>query len=456
MSVAVQTNLGELRVALLVAQAPRACFNFLKLAKTYRYDYSLFHRIEKDFIAQTGDPTGTGRGGDSVYPTRFFADELRDPAQKAHVGMARRGTLAMANSGRDRNASQWFLTLADGLEYLDDRYTVFGLVEEACLPVLARINAVVCDAQGRPMQKVWVEGVRILEDPYPDPAGLCVPAKRPGPSDAWRRFEGLDAAQAVERASQVPLAELEERRRREEARAHALTLEIIGDLPSADVSPPENVLFVCRLNPLTEDADLEMIFARFGPVRSCEVVRDRDTGNSLGYAFVEFERREACEEAYFKMENVLIDDRRVHVDFSQSVGKFHRAWEGRQRAKGRAVQPSAQPVVQPGAQPDAQQGGYALLLDDEPQRARSPLRRERGERSHGQRESHRDTERSHGRERSPVRRERSRGRERSRDRQHMPSGDRQHMPSSDRQRTSSNNRQHLPSSDRQHTSSYNR
>merc|ERR1712228_500574 len=62
---------------------------------------------------------------------------------------------------------------------------------------------------------------------------------------------------------------------------------------------------------------------------SCEVIRDKKTGDSLQYAFVEFDCPEACERAYFKMDNVLIDDRRIHVDFSQSVSKYK--WKGKGR-----------------------------------------------------------------------------------------------------------------------------
>lgn len=58
-----------------------------------------------------------------------------------------------------------------------------------------------------------------------------------------------------------------------------------------------------------------------------QVIRDRKTGDSLQYAFVEFENAKSCEDAYFKMDNVLIDDRRIHVDFSQSVAKVR--WYGR-------------------------------------------------------------------------------------------------------------------------------
>ena len=63
-----------------------------------------------------------------------------------------------------------------------------------------------------------------------------------------------------------------------------------------------------------------MIFSRFGQILSCEIIRDKRTGDSLQYAFIEFEHQKDCEQAYFKMQGVLIDDHRIHVDFSQSVG----------------------------------------------------------------------------------------------------------------------------------------
>ncbi|CAF4034054.1 unnamed protein product [Rotaria magnacalcarata] len=87
------------------------------------------------------------------------------------------------------------------------------------------------------------------------------------------------------------------------------------------MKPPENVLFVCKLNQVTTDEDLETIFSRFGEISSCDIVRDKKTGDSLCYAFIEYENEEDAEQAYFKMDNVLIDDRRIHVDFSQSVAK---------------------------------------------------------------------------------------------------------------------------------------
>ena len=151
----------------------------------------------------------------------------------------------------------------------------------------------------------------MLEVPAsPEPTKELLASSRIGADEDLNDYEGMSQEQVEE-----VIAE-------KESKAQATILEMIGDLPDADVAPPENVLFVCKLNPVTSDDDLEIIFSRFGKVKSCEVIRDHKTGDSLQYAFVEFEDQNACEKAYFKMDNVLIDDRRIHVDFSQSVSKY--------------------------------------------------------------------------------------------------------------------------------------
>jgi len=70
--------------------------------------------------------------------------------------------------------------------------------------------------------------------------------------------------------------------------------------------------------------------SRFGTIVCCEIIRDKRTGNSLNYAFIEFSSEKECEAAYLKMDNVLIDDRRIHVDFSQSVSKTH-TWKKKEK-----------------------------------------------------------------------------------------------------------------------------
>ena len=119
-----------------------------------------------------------------------------------------------------------------------------------------------------------------------------------------------------------------------DSKSNAQVLEMVGDIPDADGKPPENVLFVCKLNPVTTAEDLEIIFSRFGSIVSCEVIKDHSTaGKSLQYAFVTYKREEDCIHAFLKMDNVIIDDRRIHVDFGQSLAKVRaRVRGGRKRA----------------------------------------------------------------------------------------------------------------------------
>lgn len=108
-----------------------------------------------------------------------------------------------------------------------------------------------------------------------------------------------------------------------EEKSRAIVLEVLGDLPSADLTPPKNVLFVCKLNPVTSDEDLEIIFSKYGNVKDCKIVRDARTKKSLGYAFITYESEDDCNLAYTKMKDrTIIDDRKVLVDFSQSVSKL--------------------------------------------------------------------------------------------------------------------------------------
>ena len=242
-----------------------------------------------------------------------------DPAGQGHRVHGERG--------REFNASQFLITARDECDALDGKNTVFGHVSEG-LDVLDAINEAYCDDAGRPWQNIRVKHTIILDDPFDDPPGLdtLVPDASPAfvrdPNDTrleddWVPEEAGRDADAQERAT-----------RDKEARNRAVVLEMIGDLPDADAKPPEESLFVCKLNPVTSDEDLEIIFSRFGKVTSCDVIRDYKTGDSLCFAFVTFETKEQAEAAYFKMDNVLIDDRRIHVDFSQSM---HGLWRNYKR-----------------------------------------------------------------------------------------------------------------------------
>jgi peptidyl-prolyl cis-trans isomerase B (cyclophilin B) len=117
-TVSIQTNRGEIKLELYPQHAPQTVNNFVFLAKQGFYDGVQFHRVIADFMIQTGDPTGTGRGG----PGYRFADEC-----KGNPLRHERGVISMANAGPNTNGSQFFITHVP-TPHLDGRHTVFGKV----------------------------------------------------------------------------------------------------------------------------------------------------------------------------------------------------------------------------------------------------------------------------------------------------------------------------------------
>jgi len=210
---------------------------------------------------------------------------------------------------------------ATKLDFLNGKHCVFGQVAEG-IDTVFRINEELVDDKNRPYRDIRISHTAILHDPFDDPPRLPIPKRSPSPTLALMKLENQialdesineDEGKSAEQVRQ----EIEEK----EMKAQAQILEMVGDLHYADERPPDNVLFVCKLNPVTTDEDLEVIFSRFGTIKCCEVIREKRTNASLQYAFIEFEKPEYCEAAFLKMDNVLIDDRRIHVDFSQSVAK---------------------------------------------------------------------------------------------------------------------------------------
>jgi cyclophilin family peptidyl-prolyl cis-trans isomerase len=116
----IETNRGVIVLKLYASQAPRTVNNFVCLADDGYYDGVPFHRVIRDFMVQTGDPTGTGRGG----PGYTFKDEF-DPKLKHD----RPGILSMANAGPNTNGSQFFITHVP-TPWLDGKHSIFGQVTQ--------------------------------------------------------------------------------------------------------------------------------------------------------------------------------------------------------------------------------------------------------------------------------------------------------------------------------------
>ena len=143
MKVKIITAKGDVNINLLPDKSPVTVANFVNLAKKGYYDGLKFHRVIDNFMAQGGDPTGTGMGG----PGYRFEDEVNNG-----LNFSKAGKLAMANAGPGTNGSQFFITTVP-TEWLNGNHTIFGeVVSDADLAVVKKLS------NGDVMKKVVVEG----------------------------------------------------------------------------------------------------------------------------------------------------------------------------------------------------------------------------------------------------------------------------------------------------------
>ena len=171
------TSEGTIRIRLFPEIAPNAVENFLGHAESGYYEGVIFHRVIEDFMLQTGDPTGTGGGGESIYGEPF-EDEFSDRLFNF------RGALSMANAGPGTNGSQFFIVQASEIEagsaaeypeeitaayeemggtpWLDGMHTVFGQVDEG-MDVVDKIAAVEKGANDKPLEDIMIESIEVVE-----------------------------------------------------------------------------------------------------------------------------------------------------------------------------------------------------------------------------------------------------------------------------------------------------
>jgi len=223
------------------------------------YNFSPIYSVQKDFSFQTGDPIGPDSpqsdGGSSIWGLLEGPSKRLFPAEfHPKLKHTERGTVSMATApGRNLDervsGSQFIITTGDELDYLDGKAAIFGKVVEG-FDTLEKINNAFCDGEGKPLKDIRIRHTIILEDPFDDPDGLREPPQSPVPSSAQLATVRIGEDEEIKEDDDPEAAE--KLRREREARAQALTLEMVGDLPFADVKPPENILFVCKLNPVTQ------------------------------------------------------------------------------------------------------------------------------------------------------------------------------------------------------------
>ncbi|KAI7906318.1 peptidyl-prolyl cis-trans isomerase-like 3 [Cokeromyces recurvatus] len=161
MSVTLHTDLGDLKIEIFCESVPKTAENFLALCASGYYDNNLFHRNIPGFMIQTGDPTGTGKGGNSIWGKKFN-DEIRSTLK--HNA---RGIVSMANSGPNTNGSQFFIIYGKH-PHLDTKYTVFGKVIDGADSTLDALEKLPTDEKNRPLQDIRIKSVTIHANPIAD------------------------------------------------------------------------------------------------------------------------------------------------------------------------------------------------------------------------------------------------------------------------------------------------
>jgi peptidyl-prolyl cis-trans isomerase B (cyclophilin B) len=148
------TSMGSIKVKLFPKEAPKTVENFTTHAKNGYYDNLIFHRVIKDFMIQGGDPTGTGRGGESIWGSSF-EDEFSDSLSNF------KGSLSMANAGKNTNGSQFFIVEAEaGTPWLNNKHTVFGQVCEG-MTVVDAISGVKVNLSDKPIEDVKIMSISV-------------------------------------------------------------------------------------------------------------------------------------------------------------------------------------------------------------------------------------------------------------------------------------------------------
>jgi peptidyl-prolyl cis-trans isomerase-like protein 2 len=155
----ISTSLGDLNIELLPEYAPRAVWNFVKLAQKGYYNHTIFHRNIKGFMIQGGDPTGTGRGGQSIWG-KPFEDEFEGPERHNT-----RGVLSMANKGKGTNTSQFFITYR-AVPHLDRKHTVFARIVGGLDTTLKSMEISEVGEKDKPVDDIEIVDVSVFVDPF--------------------------------------------------------------------------------------------------------------------------------------------------------------------------------------------------------------------------------------------------------------------------------------------------
>jgi len=302
---------------LLTEICPITTYNFLKLCQMKYYNNYIMAHVYGEHILEIDSPDRINKNGVSFFgaifgeKNRFFREPNRIRSKNSDKKKGRIVLLSNCPNG------SWFAlsSVQFGAKINEENFSSFGEASEG-FSILEHIQEAAVNLEDRTARLVHIKHALILNDPFSNfidstkgqkeymlsPDCICLRSKK-----------------FVSTLNLLNREEMEEQVRIDDAKNHSVILEMVGDIPAADIKPPHNVLFICKLNQITKENDLKLIFSQYGNICTCDIIRDWKTGESLGYGFVGFDSVTACEQAYFGLNNAIIDDRRIKVDFSQSV-----------------------------------------------------------------------------------------------------------------------------------------
>ena len=160
----IKTTMGTIEILLFDELVPKTVENFVGLAEKGYYNGIIFHRVIENFMIQGGDPTGTGRGGESFWG-KSFADEFNMELKHETPGV-----LSMANAGPNTNGSQFFITLIP-TPWLDGKHSIFGHVLKGMEVVEAIGKVATSQPFNKPLNDVVMETVTIEKRANKKPNG---------------------------------------------------------------------------------------------------------------------------------------------------------------------------------------------------------------------------------------------------------------------------------------------
>lgn len=310
MAVVLFTTKGAVVVDLFLKYAPMHGFNFLKLSKMGWFTNLLMTECFEDFFVKFShldDPHGKSiyQILDSSGPS--VADEITDCLSHSMLGV-----LSSCNTEPNNSTSNFMITLGSDLSRFDGIHTIFGRVAEG-MDAIIKASHEICDDSKRPLRNVRVLQAIVLYDPFEDPPGFNRITFKPFPIRKER-----DRIEEGEEFSITP-EQLQLEHTKLQNELNSTILEIAGEIPDGNAKPSPTTIFVCKLHPATTEDSLRIAFMKYGKVKSVSIQKDKKTGNSLCYGFIDFETQQGAERAYIQGQRMYLDGRYIHVDFSQSL-----------------------------------------------------------------------------------------------------------------------------------------